>query len=198
MNGNTSDGSIARLGNIGQAYGVLSAVLSAAALLALAGSIAYQVKERRDDRIITWRTAHESLLRLTIEEPEIFGPCIMNVADFKDLEEVRRYLFTTLWLGYGRAGISVGYMTEASLRDEILGKMFESPVGRELWSLRRERLEHVGIYGAWYEKVVEEEYRKAVMNKQPTDTEPNEDFDAAANAPTVTNSGAAGPSRESQ
>jgi hypothetical protein len=162
MNQDVSDAEIVRLSNIGQAYGVASAVLSAAALLALAGSIAYQAKQRRDDRIVTWRSAQESLLRLAIDDPETYAPCIMNVEDFEDMEQIKRHLFTTLWLGYGRAGIYLGYITETDLRTELLKDTFSSPVGRELWRLRKERIVQAGRDGPWFERVVEEEYARAV------------------------------------
>lgn len=172
MNGGISDAEIVRWSNVGQAYGVVSAILSCAALIGLSGSIVYQAQQRRDDRIIAWRSAHESLVRLVLDDPATFAPCIQNIDDFQSLQEVKRYMFTTLWLGYGRAGLHLGYATEADLRSEMLSSMFESPIGRELWQIRRRRILDRMHSETWFETVVEEVYQSAMAGEQMPPKEP--------------------------
>jgi hypothetical protein len=170
MNGGISETSVDRLSNIGQAYGVISAVLSAVALAALAASILYQARQYRVDQIIAWQNSQESLLRLAIEDPATFAPCIQDIDQFKDLEQVKRYYFATLWLSFSRTSAELGLFTDADLRDEIFRNMFRSPVATELWRIRRERiLQTFGrLDGFW--RVAEEEYQKS-MSTRPASPE---------------------------
>jgi len=168
MNSDVSDASIARLSDIGQAYGVASAILSAIALVVLAASIFYQARQNRYDRIVAWRDSQESLLRLVIEDPATFGPCVQDTELFTDPGQMRRYYFTTLWLSFSRASTDLGFFNQADLREEILKNMFRSPVARELWQIRRQRI--IETYGSitGFLGIVDEEYGRSIASEQKT------------------------------
>src|SRR5690348_10784170 len=59
----------ARLSEVGQTYGIASAVIAAFALLAVGFSLIFQIRELRQGRIQAIREMHSGLLKLALEEP---------------------------------------------------------------------------------------------------------------------------------
>lgn len=74
--GTLSDAALRRLSDVGQAYGVMAALFSVLAFLAVAVSVGIQVNQRREESTLAWRSAHAEILRMAMAEPETFGPCI--------------------------------------------------------------------------------------------------------------------------
>jgi hypothetical protein len=132
-----SDNELSRLGNLGQAYGAVSAFLSVVALCAVAGSLFYQARQDRILRADVLRQGQRQLLALAIAEPDVFVPCIRDAEIFGTAQEARRYYFTTLWLAYCRQGYENGELDRESLRAEFAADMFTSPVARLLWKKRK-------------------------------------------------------------
>src|SRR3954453_12429769 len=71
-----TDEQIARLSNLGQSYGIVSAFLSSAALVGVVASVFYQATQTRIQGVATWRSAHTDLLKMVMEDPALYGPCI--------------------------------------------------------------------------------------------------------------------------
>ncbi|MBG0564917.1 DUF6082 family protein [Actinoplanes aureus] len=159
-----TDQDITRVSDLGQAYGILSAALSAITLGVVATSLVYQARQERSYRIDAIRQRQKDLLSLAIEEPEVFGPCIDgDFAKSESSEEVRRYLFTTLILSYGLAGYEMGYFSKEHLREEFARPMFRGPVGRQLWEKRRKVLSAQATTDAEsYNAIFEAEYQRAL------------------------------------
>ncbi|WP_203779328.1 DUF6082 family protein [Actinoplanes philippinensis] len=61
------------LGNIGDSYGVVSAVFSASAFLAVAASIRYQARAFDQQRLQASRDRRLELLRLVLDDPETYA-----------------------------------------------------------------------------------------------------------------------------
>jgi hypothetical protein len=156
-----------RLSDAGQAFGVVSAMFSAAALSGVVASVVYQSHQARNHRYEIWQTAHANLLLRVIDEPAVYGPCIGDAGQFGSEEELRRYYFTTLWLNFGQIGLRVGTMSEASIRGELCGEMFRSQVARDLWLRRRHAV--VAAYGGLgrFQAIVDEEYERSIRDTSP-------------------------------
>jgi hypothetical protein len=155
-----TDDVLVRLSNIGQAYGALAALFSALALGAVSFSVYYQYRQHQQVSITAWRSMQESLLRMVIDEPETFGPCVLDPGQFDDAEEMRRYLFTTLWLNYTRTGLHLDLISAEAFRDEICRNLLSSEVARKLWLRRRDlTLTEHGFLDPFYE-VLDTEYHR--------------------------------------
>jgi len=64
------------LGNIGQAYGGVSAVLSSLALIGIAASTAIQARQQKAEHIAIVRSFQLSLYDLARENPELCWPVV--------------------------------------------------------------------------------------------------------------------------
>jgi uncharacterized protein DUF6082 len=159
-----SDAELARVSNIGQAYGVLSTLLSVIALCAVAGSAFYQVRQDRVLRVDAIRSAQRELFGYLIAEPAVFGPCITDTSKFSSEEEARRYFFSTLYISYAMQGYETGYYGKGHLRAEFASPMFRSAVARDLWQERlralREQVGEGSVGPVW--GIFEEERAKFV------------------------------------
>ncbi|MEV6300527.1 DUF6082 family protein [Actinoplanes sp. NPDC051861] len=151
------DSTLDRLSDTGQAIGIFSTLFSAAALIGVVLSVTYQSRQNQRYDYEAWHSAHAGLLARVIEDPATFAPCIGNSERFSSELEARRYYFTTLWLNFGQIGLRAGNMTEASIREELCGEMFESQVARDLWMKRRENLaRNFGGLSPFYQLVDDE------------------------------------------
>ncbi|HKT03479.1 MAG TPA: DUF6082 family protein [Rugosimonospora sp.] len=166
-----SDAALNRLSNIGQAYGILSSVLSAVALVGIALSVTHEAHQMRLYRLELRRSAQYDLLRMMIDEPTKYGPCASSLPVDRSDEYLQRYFFTTLWLNFARTGYESGEISESELRSEILADMFSSEVACQLWRDRSELLKRMNLGEGWssFLPIVREEYEKAVLVHQAPD-----------------------------
>jgi hypothetical protein len=169
LTGRFSDSLVARLGNIGQAYGAISALLSALALIAVGASIAYQARQDRGQRIDSLNRAFSSNLEFLLQDVETYGPCIIDPAEFESPQRMRQYFFTSMWLQNLRTMYDLGLWTEAGLRSEPIQDMTRSPLAREFWEKRRGYLKLQSGEFTDFNKIVDDEFRKAQL-KEASDT----------------------------
>lgn len=161
-----------RLSAVGQTYGAASAVLSALALGGVAVSLFFQASQARAQQIQMVREYQRELLRMTLENPELYMPCWRPIeAPGLDVDGRRQHLFMTLRMNYAYMGYEVGIINEASLRLDVLTGAFKGQVGREywhearrLWILRGRRNRRT----RQFVRIVEEEYDNAVTKGPPT------------------------------
>ena len=66
-----SDSQVARMSDLGQAYGGIAALLSALALLGLAVGISIQLRELRQSRLQLLREQHQALLGRALDDPTL-------------------------------------------------------------------------------------------------------------------------------
>jgi hypothetical protein len=121
-----------QLSNVGQTYGVASAILAGIALLGVAVSLVVQARQARTERIRIVRERHLELLRMVLENPAEYGP-IIGVNPNAVAEKVRPRLFAVLWMNYARMGYQMNVLSETSLRGEVLPGLFDSDLGRTWW-----------------------------------------------------------------
>ncbi|MGW4942966.1 DUF6082 family protein [Actinoplanes sp. NPDC004185] len=124
-----------KLANIGQAYGAASAVFSALAVVGVAGSIVYQARQLRLARMQSLRAAHRDLIKQIIEEPEVFAPAVGYDSLNRTGIDVRQHLFITSYMGHLVSSLDTGFVSEQSLRSEVLRYMFQSPQVHRWWEV---------------------------------------------------------------
>ena len=161
LTGGYSDSELVRLSNIGQAYGSISAVLSALALIAIGASIAYQVRQERAQRIDALNRVFSGHLELLMQDIEAYGPCVIDPAEFDSPKQMRQYFFTSMWLNNLRTMYELGAYTEAHLRNEPIKDMTRSPLAREFWNKRRSYILAQEGKLSTFHKIVDEEFRAA-------------------------------------
>jgi hypothetical protein len=122
------------LGNIGQAYGVLSAI----ALVGVAASIFFQSRQGNAQRIQMVRDYHLELRRMALENPEIYMPCWRPIkAEDLDLKGRQQHLYLHLTITFAWMSYSVGVMTNDALL-ELCAGIFKGEAGRRYWEVEGE------------------------------------------------------------
>lgn len=159
--GNSGDWS--RLSNIGQAYGSISAILSALALLGVAYATVVQARQSNMTRIQLFREVHTGLLRMAMEDPAVYGPALGNF-DLSDETSVKQRLYDVLLLNYFWAMFETGHTSEQGLRVDLLQPVFAGETARNFWSTVR-HVWHFNLCdtrrGREFLRIVDEEYSKA-------------------------------------
>jgi hypothetical protein len=119
----------ATLANVGQAYGGASALLSAAALSAIGGSLFLQSRQVRQDLLNLHKQQHFELVKLGLDNPEFF-----EVLDGSPLAatEDRRKIYANLVLSYWLTMWELGEIEDTELRN-LTSTMFRGRVSREWW-----------------------------------------------------------------
>lgn len=120
-----------RLSDISQSYGAVSLVISAAALLGVVTSIAFQAKQARLEGEQTFRAAHRELTMLTLTDSALLRcwepPRIpMTEARWKQL------IVTNLIVSMWASDHHLGRLNDGALR-VVLGAHFRGEVARAHW-----------------------------------------------------------------
>ncbi len=158
-----------RLSNVGQTYGAASAILSAVALIGISLSLMVQARQARAERIRVVRERHMELLRIILDNPEIYAS-VIGVRTPSKVDDSRRFVFSTMWMNYSRLGYQMGVINQHVLREEILRGAFRGKPMRDWWAVagkywspetepdRRSRQ---------FVRIASEEYRRAVADGPP-------------------------------
>jgi hypothetical protein len=114
---------------MGQAYGGVSAVLSALAFCGIAGSLLLQWRQTRISQIVVARERHFELVKLALDRPEfIFAQMgIENPADWP------LALYFNLWITHWKMLRELGLMGEEGLRQNAR-ELFGNTVALEWWA----------------------------------------------------------------
>jgi hypothetical protein len=155
----------ALLADVGDAYGSAVALLTAASLLVLAVSVAFQARTARISSETTGRMLHVEMTRFVMEDPSLMQ---LNGAEWdgtaEGTEEMRRWAYANMQLALFRSFFALKQLPTAELRMQMATR-FRSRIGREHWEFNRtwfqasERNRHDRRFG----EIVEEEYQKAVQ-----------------------------------
>lgn len=114
------------LSDLGQAYGAASALLAAFALIAVATSVALQVREARFARRAAERDHHFRLMQLMIEHPAIRQGRSQN------------QLYLNLMISYWEMLYEMGEMPKSALMEYARQEVFATEAGRRFWERTRE------------------------------------------------------------
>ena len=106
-----------RLSSIGQSYGAISAVLSAAAVGGVAVTLILQHEQAKDARRFAVREVHRDLLRMAIHDPSLAKA--WGEFPARDVEDPRLVMYTNLVLNY----LVLMYETDTAPIEEIRAHM---------------------------------------------------------------------------
>jgi Family of unknown function (DUF6082) len=159
-----------RLSSIGQAYGAVSALLTALALIGVAASLLFQARQVWIAREQAMRTFHHELVRMALDNP-IYMSAMANPLNSELPSEQgtdgRIDYYIHLWISFWQTFYIMGVMPESQLRSVCERELFRGRPGREYWERAREirpsysedrRIRH-------FDRIVEEEYRKAIISQ---------------------------------
>ena len=162
----------ARLSNVGQTYGAISALLTALALGGVVISLIYQARDVRTTREQSARAFHYDLLKMEMADPlymEALGAPWNIGKQINDFESMRQYNFVHMWVSYWESLYVQRQMSEPVLRSLMAEELFRGTPGRIYWAstgeARRALSEGRQIRFA---KIMSEEYEKAVASGPPT------------------------------
>ncbi|WP_306211661.1 DUF6082 family protein [Actinoplanes sp. RD1] len=151
------------LSNVGQAYGGVSAILTALALIGVAASLLVQRQQAHIARTQAIRAFQLQMLTLCLEKPETYYP-LMGHEVTGDTEDARRQIFATYFLNYVHAGYSIDFFDEQSLMGDVFPRFFKFDTGRAYWESMRpvwvaryftkKSRKYVGMLDASYERAV--------------------------------------------
>ncbi|MEV5751271.1 DUF6082 family protein [Actinoallomurus sp. NPDC052308] len=121
-----------RLGNVGQAYGAISAILSAFALVAVSISLALQAKESLANRRQVNRSIHMRLAEIAMSDP-VYMQCWGPRADKVSHDESRRIQFLNLMVSFWYMQWELRDVSDEGLRSMAVDNLFHTDAGRRFW-----------------------------------------------------------------
>lgn len=120
------------LGNIAQACGGVSALISAIALVGVAGSLLIQVRQHSLDRSTSIRGRQAQIYAAVREDPELYWPVLGGVSG--DERSIRRHTMRIELLHYCAAGYESGLIPKKRLRTEVFPGFFTYEENRDYWA----------------------------------------------------------------
>jgi hypothetical protein len=121
------------LGNVGQAYGGVSALISAIALVGVVGSLLLQARQHSLDRLMQLRNRQAQIYAIVREDPEMYWPIIGN--NYRDAQYIQRRIFRVEYFQYCAARYETGLIPEQSLRNEVFPGYFRYEENRQFWDM---------------------------------------------------------------
>ena len=163
VGGPTSDEDLARISNVGQAYGAL---LSAMAMIGIAVALMVQVRAVRITQAQGVRLMQFELMKMLIADLEL-RPLPSNPGD-PSPDQRRRDIFSNLMIKYLEMGYEIGYFPAASLQAELRAQ-FAVPDIAQYWERAR------GVYASGLQnsaqlrfmKLVDQAYDEAMDDGRP-------------------------------
>jgi hypothetical protein len=157
-----------RLSNIGQTYGAASALLTALALLGVAGSILFQARAIRVDRAQSSGELQLHLAEMSMDDP-VYQRCwAVDPASYPTRDGWRQQVFLNLVFSYWERDFVMGGITEYTVR-ALLMDVFRGEAARRFWATVHEA--RMAYSKNWANRqfcqVANEEYYKAVSGGPP-------------------------------
>jgi hypothetical protein len=124
------------LGNIGQAYGLASALVSSIALIAVARTLSFQAKQNNIAHIHAFRSMQADVARFSFDYPEeCLGTVGATTPD--EMAAAKANIFRTFQARYQLAGYEMNEFTEWDVRNEYAAGLFSTEGGRNWWRWAR-------------------------------------------------------------
>jgi hypothetical protein len=151
------------LADIGQTYGVASAIYSALAVAAVAVGLLYQARAYRLARVQSIRTSHREILGRVMDNPRLYASALGLTTLRPTNDLLQQHLMTTSWVGYLYSAYDVGVVREKDLRSETLPFLFSGESGRNWWETARHWwLSATDHKNREFGRILDEAYRDAV------------------------------------
>ncbi|WP_433077939.1 DUF6082 family protein [Dactylosporangium sp. CA-052675] len=157
-----------RLGDVGQAYGAVSAIISALALLGVAVSLVIQQRQHRMTEEQFVRQRHAELVRLTLDNDKyLFSWGEVPPPGYDTALLGFSNLIVSYWLMLWR----IGNIDETTLRRNAR-RLFNGQVGRDQWRLGGPDWTTPDGRSARFVAIMDEELQAAVAGGPPTSVPP--------------------------
>lgn len=153
------------LGNIGQTYGAVSALLAALALVGVSLSVLFQVREARASRIEAGRTRHFELTKMLLDDPFFFQ--VESLPDLTDVDTKRLTAYANLRVQFWQMLWDFGELSETELRMYLGPGLFTTDIGRRYWEHAhlRERAGHQTRKRREFFRVLDEAYMESACQE---------------------------------
>jgi hypothetical protein len=119
----------AKLSNVGQAYGTISALLVVLGLSGVAITVLLQVRESRHGRVQAARNRQHDLVKMAMDDPAYMA--VMGPGG--NFDERRQTSYANLWIQFWLMLWEFGDLSEAELRKVLARELFGSTAGRSSW-----------------------------------------------------------------
>lgn len=133
MNRQLSDSELNRLGQIGEAYGGISALLSGLAVIGLLGALLLQIRQIKTSQAHSIRMMQIELMRMLIDDPSLRPP---SAGAPIPTGLRRRNIFTNLMFKYLEMGFEIGYFPDVVVKREVAAQFQREDV-RRFWRENR-------------------------------------------------------------
>jgi hypothetical protein len=157
-----------RLSNIGQTYGAASALLTALALIGVAGSIFLQAKEINANREQSSREHHAHLVEMALEDP-VYQRCWGIEPSRLAPDAFRQRSYLNLIVSHWERDYRVNGIAEHTLRGN-LAQLFQGEAARQWWAdtgdFRKASATSRRDKRVW--RIADKEFRKAISSGPPT------------------------------
>jgi hypothetical protein len=121
------------LADIGQTYGVVSAIFAALAVVGVAASLIYQARSHRLAQVQAIRGTQREILNRVMDNPTVYGPALGFTPLRQNGTLLEQRLMVTAWVGYLYSAYDSGIASEADLRRDPLAALFSNSIGRKWW-----------------------------------------------------------------
>lgn len=175
------------LADIGQAYGLASAILSALAVAGVAVGLLYQARAYRLARVQAIRTSHRELLGRVMDNPRLYATALGLTTLRPTNDLLQQHLMTTSWVGYLYSAYDVGMVREKDLKSETLPFLFSGESGRKWWETARQWwLNATDHKNRAFGRILDDAYRDAVAAGPAIPTTPEPETEIRRTAPSRT------------
>jgi hypothetical protein len=160
----------ARLSNVGQFYGTISALASSLALVGIAISLLHQARAGHTAREQAIRSLQQQLIRMEMDDPALMtaigAPWGLPIPAESAI--IRDHLYIHMWATFWAGNYVVGELNATAVREVARLELFSSKAGRTYWATVRKRAlsTNEGRY-LRFARIVDEEYQKVIANNVP-------------------------------
>jgi hypothetical protein len=124
------------LGNVGQAYGLASALASSIALVAVARTLSFQTKQNKISHLQAFRAMQADVARFSFDYPD---DCLgaVGATTAEEMSAARANIFRTFYARFFCDGLEMGEFTEWDVRHEFAAGILSTEGGRNWWRWAR-------------------------------------------------------------
>lgn len=157
-----------RLSDVGQTYGVTSAILAALALGGVVASLVLQHRESKSAREQALRGLHTDLLKMSLDDQTLLE-CWGLIGESTDMTWHRQHIYLNLIVSHWQMMWEMGVISEKHLRITAQG-VFGGPLGLRFWSEARDMrlVAEKGRRARTFHAIVDHEYTLALARKEIT------------------------------
>ncbi|MET7708964.1 DUF6082 family protein [Micromonospora sp. NPDC005413] len=156
-----------RLADIGQAYGSVSVLLSALALVGVVATVISQTRQSGIALEYAQRDQHAMLLKMAIDDASLME-CWGSLTQDLDPQRRRQRAYINLILNFWAATWQLDGMPESQLRGLLASDIFATEMGLSFWEQARltRKVVHAGAKPAAFDRIVEDEYLRALARRR--------------------------------